>query len=38
MVYDPSTITYEQLLDTFWKKHDPTTLNQQGNDVGTQYR
>ena len=36
--YDPSKITYEELLEVFWKTHDPTTLNRQGNDVGTQYR
>lgn len=36
--YDPAVITYEQLLDFFWKAHNPTTLNQQGADVGTQYR
>lgn len=36
--YDPSVITYEELLDIFFKTHDPTTLNRQGNDVGTQYR
>ena len=36
--YDPSRITYEKLLDIFWKNHDPTTLNRQGPDVGTQYR
>lgn len=36
--YDPSKIKYEKLLETFWKYHDPTTLNRQGNDVGTQYR
>src|SRR5437660_7061226 len=36
--YDPSVVTYEQLLHTFWEAHDPTTLNRQGNDVGTQYR
>ncbi|MBX5455701.1 MAG: peptide-methionine (S)-S-oxide reductase MsrA [Thermogemmatispora sp.] len=36
--YDPRVISYEQLLDIFWHIHDPTTLNRQGNDVGTQYR
>jgi methionine-S-sulfoxide reductase len=36
--YDPSVITYEQLLDFFWGIHNPTTLNRQGPDVGTQYR
>jgi peptide-methionine (S)-S-oxide reductase len=36
--YDPSRTTYEELLEVFWKTHDPTTLNRQGNDVGTQYR
>jgi peptide-methionine (S)-S-oxide reductase len=36
--YDPSEVTYEQLLDVFWKIHDPTTLNRQGPDIGTQYR
>lgn len=38
IVYDPSKISYEGLLEVFWKTHDPTTLNRQGNDVGTQYR
>ena len=38
IVYDPSSITYEKLLDLFWQIHDPTTLNQQGADIGTQYR
>jgi peptide-methionine (S)-S-oxide reductase len=36
--YDPAVISYETLLDVFWHLHDPTTLNRQGNDVGTQYR
>ena len=36
--YDPNIITFEKLLDVFWKSHDPTTLNQQGADSGTQYR
>jgi peptide-methionine (S)-S-oxide reductase len=36
--YDPERVTYEQLLDVFWNEHDPTTLNRQGPDVGTQYR
>ena len=36
--YDPQRITYEQLLDVFWNSHNPTTLNRQGADVGTQYR
>ena len=36
--YDSSIITFEQILNVFWQAHDPTTLNRQGNDVGTQYR
>lgn len=38
ITYDPGIITYEELLEVFWKTHDPTTLNRQGGDVGTQYR
>jgi peptide-methionine (S)-S-oxide reductase len=38
ITYDPSKITYGQLLMVFFSTHDPTTLNRQGNDVGTQYR
>jgi peptide-methionine (S)-S-oxide reductase len=38
VVFDPSIITYQQLLDIFWEVHDPTTVNQQGADEGTQYR
>jgi len=36
--YDPSKVTYEQLLDLFWEAHDPTTPNRQGADHGSQYR
>ncbi len=38
VTYDPSLVSYDELLEVFWKTHDPTTLNQQGNDHGTQYR
>lgn len=38
IIYDPSVISYDELLEVFWESHDPTTLNRQGNDVGTQYR
>jgi len=38
ITYDPSIISFEGLLEVFWSVHDPTTLNRQGNDVGTQYR
>ncbi|MDQ6660376.1 MAG: peptide-methionine (S)-S-oxide reductase MsrA [Chloroflexota bacterium] len=38
ITYDPSVISYGKLLEIFWHLHDPTTLNRQGNDVGTQYR
>jgi peptide-methionine (S)-S-oxide reductase len=36
--YDPEKVGYDRLLDVFWQVHDPTTLNRQGPDVGTQYR
>lgn len=38
IVYDPTIISYEELLEAFWSSHDPTTLNRQGADRGTQYR
>ena len=38
ITFDPAQVAYTQLLEVFWKTHDPTTLNRQGNDIGTQYR
>ena len=38
ITYEPSQISFDELLEVFWKTHDPTTLNQQGADEGTQYR
>ncbi|HZL09337.1 MAG TPA: peptide-methionine (S)-S-oxide reductase MsrA [Prolixibacteraceae bacterium] len=38
VTFDPKTISFRELLEVFWQTHDPTTLNRQGADVGTQYR
>ena len=38
VVYDPAKVTYDRLLDVFWSHHDPTTMNRQGPDSGSQYR
>jgi len=38
IIFDPEVISYEKILDWFWRLHDPTTLNRQGGDVGTHYR
>jgi len=38
ITYDPSVVSFDEILQVFWQTHDPTTLNRQGNDVGTQYR
>ena len=38
ITYDPKVISFQKLLEVFWQTHDPTTLNRQGNDAGTQYR
>lgn len=38
IIYDPARITFDELLEVFWQTHDPTTLNRQGADIGTQYR
>lgn len=37
-MYNTDEVSFDQLLDVFWERHDPTQLNRQGNDVGTQYR
>ena len=38
IIYDPKEVSFKELLEVFWQCHDPTTLNRQGNDVGSQYR
>jgi peptide-methionine (S)-S-oxide reductase len=38
IVYNPEVVSFKEILEVFWQTHDPTTLNRQGNDVGTQYR
>jgi peptide-methionine (S)-S-oxide reductase len=38
IIFDPKKVSFETLLEMFWQSHDPTTLNRQGNDIGTQYR